>query len=222
MSQLQGQEQEEVKKFKTGTTTLGLVCKDCTILAADMQVTMGNLVGGKEYEKIYKINEKIGVTIAGSAGDALTVVRFMRSKTKLYEIEREIAMTPKAAMTFLANVLNANRYFPFISSFILGGYNGAPELYMTDVVGGFGKEAQYTADGSGYQLVHGLLEEEYQKGMSEEEGIRLAIKAVTVAKKRDVFSGGRSIRVVVIDKAGYREIPEAKIKKLIDEFKKED
>lgn len=221
MNLLQKQELE-AKKLSTGTTTLGLICKDCTILAADMQATMGNIASGKELDKIFKINDKVGVTVAGTLGDALTVVRFIRSKAKLYEIERETPMNPKATMTFLANILSANRYFPYFSAFILGGYNGKPELYTTDVIGGFTKEVDYASDGSGFQLVYGLLEEQYRKELSEEDAVRLAVKAIAIAKKRDVFTGGKSIKVVVIDKAGYREIPEAKIKKLIDELKKDE
>lgn len=210
---------EEIKKLKTGTTTVGIVCKDAVIMAADMQVTLGNVVSGKEIEKVYKINDKAVATISGTAGDALTVIRFLRSHAKLYEMEREEIMSAKAVVTFLANVLNANRYYPYLSAFIIGGFNKEPELYSTDPVGGYNKQSDYTADGSGFELVYGLLEQEYKEGLSEEDGIKLAIKSISIAKKRDIFTGGKSILVMVVDQSGVKKIPQDKVKRYIEELK---
>ena len=39
-------ENTEIKKnvLKTGTTTIGLVCKDGIVMAADRRATMGNII----------------------------------------------------------------------------------------------------------------------------------------------------------------------------------
>ena len=37
--------------LKTGTTILGIVCKDGVVMASDRQITAGNLVVGKNYPK---------------------------------------------------------------------------------------------------------------------------------------------------------------------------
>ena len=42
---------------KTGTTTVGLVCKDGIVLAADKKVTLGgSIVSSKKFEKVVIIN----------------------------------------------------------------------------------------------------------------------------------------------------------------------
>ena len=43
--------------LKTGTTILGIVCRDGIVMAADRQVTAGNLVMSKNYPKVVKIND---------------------------------------------------------------------------------------------------------------------------------------------------------------------
>ena len=43
--------------LKTGTTILGIVCKDGVVMASDRQVTAGNLVVGKNYPKTVQIND---------------------------------------------------------------------------------------------------------------------------------------------------------------------
>lgn len=193
-------------KLKTGTTTVGIKTKDAVVLAADMKATLGNVASELNATKLYKISDRIGVAIAGSFGDCLTVVRFLKSQTALYNIERETNMSANAAITFLSNILNSNRYFPFLSFFIMGGYNSKPDLFTTDMVGGSSEVDKFTAVGSGFQLALGVLEEGWKEGMSEEETIKLAVNAIKVARKRDIYTGGEGIKLIVIDKNGIREL----------------
>ncbi len=43
------------KVLKTGTTTLGIVCKDGLVLAADRRATMGNIIADKKAQKIHQM-----------------------------------------------------------------------------------------------------------------------------------------------------------------------
>ncbi len=43
--------------MKTGTTILGIVCKDGIVMAADRQVTAGNIVMGKNERKVFPVND---------------------------------------------------------------------------------------------------------------------------------------------------------------------
>jgi 20S proteasome alpha/beta subunit len=47
--------EEDLKKsiLKTGTSILGIVCKDGVIIAADRQVSAGNIVMGKNEGKFF-------------------------------------------------------------------------------------------------------------------------------------------------------------------------
>jgi len=53
-----------------GTTTIGVVCEDGVILASDTRVTMGFYVAHKFGKKVYKIDDGLGMTIAGTVADA--------------------------------------------------------------------------------------------------------------------------------------------------------
>src|SRR4030066_289132 len=52
-----------------GTTTIGVVCKDGVILASDTRVTMGFYIAHKLGKKVYKIDDHLGMTIAGTVAD---------------------------------------------------------------------------------------------------------------------------------------------------------
>ncbi|MBU2100992.1 archaeal proteasome endopeptidase complex subunit beta [Candidatus Micrarchaeota archaeon] len=201
------------KQLKTGTTTVGLVTKDAVVLAADMRASMGHLAYDEEVQKVYKITERVSVTIAGSVGDALTLVRYLRSHAKLFEIERETKITPKALATFVSNILNSNRFYPFFVQFIIGGVNEKPEIYDVDPSGGLLERKKFAVTGSGTELALSSLDSNYKENLSTEEGIRLAISAVNSSKKRDIYSGGVSVKVTVIDKNGTKELSEQEIQK---------
>ncbi|MBI4170842.1 MAG: proteasome subunit beta, partial [Candidatus Aenigmarchaeota archaeon] len=66
---------ETEQKLKTGTTTVGMVCKECVVLGSDSKSTLGWLVSGKEVQKIYPIDDKMAVTISGGVGDAQALIR---------------------------------------------------------------------------------------------------------------------------------------------------
>jgi proteasome beta subunit len=201
------------KQLKTGTTTVGLITQEAVVLAADMRASMGHLAYDEEVTKIYKITDNVSLTIAGSVGDALTLVRYLRSHAKLFEIERETKITPKAIATYVSNILNSNRFYPFFVQFIIGGVNKKPEIFDVDPSGGLLKRNKFAVTGSGTELAMSSLDQNYKEQLSTEEGIKLAIKAVNASKKRDIYSGGISVKVTVIDKNGTRELNRQEIEK---------
>ncbi len=208
------------KDLKTGTTTVGIVAKDAVVLAADMRASMGHIAYDEESKKLYKITDNIGVTNAGSVGDSLTIIRFLRSHAKLYEIERNTKITPKALSNYLGNILNANRYFPFSVQFIIGGINEGPELYELTPYGGILGRNTYAVSGSGTEFAMTTLDQNYRKGMTEDEAIALAVKAITAGKNRDIYSGGKSVSVMVVDSRGTRDISQTEVKKYTEQLKK--
>ncbi len=200
---------------KTGTTTLGIKTKDAVILAADQKATMGYFAAELDSKKVYRLTDKIGITIAGGSGDAQTLVRFLRSQAKLFEIERENTITTKALVTFIANILSGNRYYPFMVQFIIGGHTGSPALFSMDAVGGIADVSDYTVTGSGSEFAMGVLDSQYDPALKKEEAMRLAVKAISASKKRDVMSGGNSITMMIIDSSGIQEVPKKEVEKLI-------
>ena len=196
---------DEKKVYKTGTTTVGIVTKDAIVLGADMKATMGNLAISTDATKIYKINNNLALTFAGSVADALNLVRYLQNHANLYELEHKKSLSTKSCVTLLSNVLNSNRGFPYYTQFMVGGSD--LKLYTLDVVGGLTEETKYSCTGSGTELALSVFDSYYNKNISTKEAINLVQKAVTAAKKRDIYSGGDGIKIVVISKKGIEELP---------------
>ena len=205
--------------IKTGTTTVGLVYDSGIILAADQRASMGHIAYDDESEKVYKITDNLAVTNAGNVGDSLTIIRFLKSHAKLFEIERNEKMTARAASTFLSNILNGNRYYPYIVQLIIGGYNGKPELFDLTPYGGILERDKYAVSGSGTEQALNTLDLGYKKGMNETQAVALAVQAIESGKRRDLYSGGLSATVFVVDAKGVRKVNNEKVIKIIEEVK---
>ncbi len=203
------------KLRKTGTTTVGLVCKDGVVLAAERKVTMGYLVAGKKAEKILQINSYIGMTIAGLVGDAQHLEKILRAELKLQELQEERRIPIKAAANLMATILYGRRYYPYYVQLIVGGFDTKPRLFSFDPSGSIQDEDEYFSSGSGSPMAFGLLEDQYKKGLSVEEGKKVAAKAVRSAVQRDIASGGSGIDIVIIDKSGFKKLSEKEVEEAL-------
>jgi len=208
---------EDLKK--TGTTTLGMVCKEGVVIATEQRATMGTLIAHKATKKLYKIDEHLALATAGLVGDLQVLARYLNAEANLYRLKRAARMPVKSAATLMSNILNQRKFAPYYVQLILGGYdNTGGYVFSLDAAGGAIPD-KYTAGGSGSPYVFGVLEDNYKDDLTADDGIDLAVRAITAAKNRDSASGGM-INVAVITKEGFKEVPMEEIKKRMDKLAK--
>ena len=190
-----------------GTTTIGVVCKDGVLLASDTRVTMGFYVAHKQGKKVYKIDDHIGMTIAGTVADAQRVVDILTANAQLYRINMNRPMPISSAARLVANLLFSARYIPLATQVLVGGVDETgPHIFNLDPFGSLTEEKSVST-GSGSPIAYGILEDKYREDMSVAELIPVIVTAVNAAMKRDVASGN-NYNVIVIDENGYRELSE--------------
>lgn len=222
--------EEEIKKnvVKSGTTTVGIVCKDGVILAADKRATMGGngalFIGHKKFDKVLPITDKIWVTTAGNVSDIQLIVKLTKAELKIKQLrtKTEPGVKETANLFGMLTYENIRKFSPIIgiSAFLVGGVDDKG-FWLFEVVpdGSVIEHKDYVSDGSGSVVAYGVLEDSYKEGMTVEEGIKLALRAVNAAMQRDTASGS-GIDVVVIDKKGARKVLEEEVKNVL--VKKQD
>ena len=190
--------------YLPGATTIGIVCKDGVILAAERRVTYGYFVMSKSGKKVFKIADKVGAACAGIVADMQILTREVGAYLNLYSYEREQSVTVRTAAKLMGSMLFERRYFPYLAQTIVGGIDeGGPKLFVLDPLGSV-IEDKFTAVGSGSEIAMGLLESEFKEGLSVEEAKGLARKAVKAASARDIGSG-EGLDMLVITNNGVRE-----------------
>ena len=204
---------EDIKKnvLKTGTTTLGLVCKDGIVLAADRRGTFGgdsgvSYIASNDHEKIKTVTDNVIVTIAGVASDTQRVIKLIRAELKLKELRSKSKPDVHQTASLFSNIVYQNirqpSMIPAITHFLLAGYDGQGfHLYEIAADGLIEPIKDFATSGSGMVQVNPILDSEYKEGITLAEGIKLAVKCINGSMKRDPASGdGVTVYTVTKDK----------------------
>jgi proteasome beta subunit len=213
---------------KTGTTTLGIVCKDGIVLAADRKISLGSgdrvvYIATKEEDKVVPVTDNILVSTAGNASDTQRIVKIIRSELRLKELRTKRKPSIKEAANIFANIVYQSiRQMSVIISithFLLAGYDEKGyHLYEIGADGTLGMVDGYQATGSGMMQADPILDSEYQEGMSIEDGVQLARKCINASRKRDIASG-KGLDVFVIQKDNIKKVLAQKV---VSEMKDRD
>jgi proteasome beta subunit len=196
-------------KLKTGTTTIGINCSDGIVLAADKRATAGSFIADRETEKIVPVVDDIAVTTAGVVAEIQRVVKIVRAELKLLEVRTNRKVTVKETANLLSgiNYVNLRQMGEWgVAAFLVAGkdVNGF-SLYEADPAGVIKKHDKFIADGSGMIFALPILETRYKKGITVQEGIKIAVEAINQAQLRDSNSGN-GFDVYTITKDGLKKV----------------
>jgi proteasome beta subunit len=204
--------------LKSGTTIIGIVCKDGVVMASDRQSTAGTIVINKNSEKTKKIGDNFLYSGTGMVSDIQRTAKILEAELRLKELRSKKRPTVKQAASLLAMMVYSNirrpSMIPSMVGTLLGGVNedGEAELYTVEPAGSVVKVEEYDANfGSGMPYVLGLLERQYKKGLTVKEGVELAKEALLSSTQRDVGSG-YGIDIFTITKNGVKKVFETDMK----------
>ncbi len=203
---------------KTGTTTVALKYSDGVVVAADKRASAGTYIASKTARKILQVDEHMVLTISGYVGDAQYLARLADSEARYFRMRSGKRISVKALSTLLSNYLNYYRYVPYVISLILAGYDDTgSHVFQIDLDGGI-LEEEYTATGSGSIVAIGVLDDRYKKGMTLDEALELAIRAIARAMGRDAATGD-GIDVAYVNAEGVHYLRSDEIEQYLSRIK---
>lgn len=190
------------KDLKTGTTILGIVCKDGVVMAGDRRASIGgSLIYYKDSEKVKTINDHLVFAGTGSSTEIQKISKLLGAELRLKALKSKSRPTVRQSASLLSNIQAEQ------SAFILAGLNEDGSASLYEITGGYLKEVKdYGASlGSGMPYVLGLLERQYKKDISVKEGIELAKESLKSSTQRDSASGN-GIDIYTITKEGIKKV----------------
>lgn len=195
---------------KTGTTTIGIICRDAVVLASDRRATAGTMVVDKKAKKILQIADRMMITTAGVVSDIQLLTKLIKAEVKLKDIQTGRPTKTKEAANLLASLEYANIRQPSmvigIAAFLLAGHDAdGLHLYNIGPDGSITEKDDYDTDGSGSPFALGVLEAEYREGMDVDSAVKLAKKAITTSLRRDSATGN-GVEIYTISKEGIEKV----------------
>ena len=206
-----------------GTTVLAIRYDGGVVMAGDRRATAGSMIASRRIEKVFAADDFSGVAIAGAAGPAIDLVRLFQLQLEHYEkIEGELlSLEGKAnqlSMLVRQNLPAAMQGFVVIPLF--AGYDDRRSIgrvFSFDVTGGKYEEADYQTNGSGGIHARNWIKAIWQDGMSRDDTVDLALRALFAAADEDSATGGPDLirgiypSVAVISASGYEAVAEVDI-----------
>lgn len=207
---------------KRGTTAVGMIYDKGTLLAVDKNVAT-KLIVPDSIEKIFKIDEHIGVATSGLVADARRLVDSARIWAQRNKLAYNQPISTIKLTKEICDMKQAYTQFggarPFGTSLLIAGVNDECHLFETDPSGAF---TEYKAGviGMGKRDVEKIFEEKYRDGLSRAEAVELALiglNVVTEGKPSEEF-----IDVVTIEKERpYGRVPPEEVRAAMDKARKE-
>ena len=218
--------EDDLKKniLKTGTSLVGIVCKDGVVMAGDRKATLGGqIVAMKNAKKVVQLNGYIVVSGTGVSSDIDMLQKLISAELKLKELRDKRRPTIKEAANLIAMVSYKNMrqpsMVPFIAGTLVAGFdeNGSTHLFSVYPDGAIDEIEDYSASiSSGMPYILGLLERQYKKDMTVKEGTELAIEAIKSSSERDTASG-HGVDVFTITKDGIKQVVKQKSESVFKE-----
>ena len=171
-----------IEAVRRGTTAI--VCKNKTSVVFAVEKRASDLQADTENsEKIFKIDDHIGVAIAGLTADARVLIDRARIQAQVNLLSYDEAISVKDCTL---NICEYKQAFtqnagvrPFGVSFLIAGIdkNGKPSLFLTDPSGALWSYYAF-AIGAGATEARTYLENNYREDMNEEELKLLPVKTL--------------------------------------------
>ena len=192
-----------IETVRRGTLAVGIKSKDGVVLAVEERAR--KLQIETLTQKIFQIDDHIGVAAAGYIPDARMLVdqaRVMAQSNRLiYDEPIDVEGIAKGVADMAQQFTQYAGVRPFGVSLIIGGVDSSSKIFLTDPSGTYlGYNA--VAIGSGHDQVTEFLEKTYTDDISLDDACVLAIKSIYLVSEEKVET--KHIKMAAIDLATKR------------------
>jgi len=214
-----------------GTTIVALKYPGGVVMAGDRRSTQGNMIAGRDVQKVYITDDYTATGIAGTAAIAVEFARLYAVELEHYEKLEGVPLTFAGKVNRLATMVRGNlgaALQGFVALPLLAGYDlddpnpqAAGRIVSFDAAGGWNYEEEgYQSVGSGSIFAKSSMKKLYSQVTDADSALKVAIEALYDAADDDSATGGPDLvrgiypTAVVIGADGAEEVSEQRIAEL--------
>jgi proteasome beta subunit len=217
-----------------GTTIVALKFPGGVLIAGDRRSTQGNMIAGRDVQKVYITDDYTATGIAGTAAIAVEFARLYAVELEHYEKTEGVPLTFRGKVNRLATMVRGNLAAAlqgFVALPLLAAYDlndpdpqAAGRIVSFDAAGGWNIEEEgYQSVGSGSIFAKSSIKKLYSRVVDVDSALRVAVEALYDAADDDSATGGPDLvrgiypTAVVLTAEGAEEAPETRIAELARE-----
>merc|ERR1711964_916638 len=177
------------------------MCGDgCVAIASDRRLGIRQLqTVSTNWQKIFPMNDKCYVGLAGLATDVQTVSQLLKLRQNLYALREERQMEPQTLKNMIAHSLYEKRFGPFLISPVVAGLDSEdkPLIASFDMIGAAETSESFVAAGTADDQLLGICESFWRPGLGPEELFEVISQCLLSACDRDWLSGWGAVVHVI-------------------------
>ena len=229
-----GSEPRAGESLPHGTTIVALRYPGGVLIAGDRRSTQGNMIAGRDVQKVYITDDYTATGIAGTAALAVEFARLYAVELEHYEKLEGVPMTFAGKVNRLAIMVRGNlgaALQGFVALPLLVGYDladadgdAAGRIVSLDAAGGWHIEEEgYQAVGSGSLFAKASVKKLYPSVTDADSALKVAIESLYDAADDDSATGGPDLvrgifpTAVTIDANGALEVTGELVERLARE-----
>lgn len=212
-----------MEAVKRGSAVVGARGAGCVVLGVERKA-VAQLQDARTIRKIAKLDDHLTIAFAGFTADARVLIEKSRIEAQSYRLTCEDAPSIEYMARYIAKTQQSytqrGGVRPFGVSSMIAGFDasGSPQLYLTDPAGTYSAWKANAIGGRNEKAVQEFLEKNWTVGLSDEDTVRLAVKALLEV----VDSGSKNMEVAVL-KLGQpvKMLPEDELQAIISDIERE-
>ncbi|TBR09805.1 MAG: archaeal proteasome endopeptidase complex subunit alpha [Candidatus Nitrosotenuis sp.] len=204
-----------IETVKRGTLAIGIMAKDGVIMA--VEEIPRKLQAAGITQKIFQVDDHIGVAAAGYIPDARTQVddarTFSQSHKLIYDEQVDVETVAKHLADKCHQYTQYSGVRPFGVALIVAGVDQRGNIiYVTDPSGTFVAYSA-VAIGAGSEEVNSFLEKNYKEDMSVDDAFALAIAAIDMKGEQKEESKHIKMAKITDSKKTLEKVSDADVEK---------
>uniref|UniRef100_A0A6U6IRL2 Proteasome subunit beta n=1 Tax=Odontella aurita TaxID=265563 RepID=A0A6U6IRL2_9STRA len=192
-----------------GAAIIAMAGKGCVGIASDTRLGIQAQTVATDFRKVFKMNDRLFVGLAGLATDVQTMDQLLRFRQNLYELREERQMSPRVMSNLLSNLLYEKRFGPYFIEPVVAGLdeNGKPFLSGMDLIGAPVYTDDFVVSGTATGNLYGMCETLYKPDMEADQLFETLAQALLASVDRDALSGwGGVVHIITKDGVMSREL----------------
>lgn len=209
---------------KRGTTAAGVKAKDGVVLLVDKRIT-SRLIEAESIEKIFQIDDHIGVATSGLVADARALVDRARVEAQVNMISYDepigVEVIAKKICDHKQTYTQYGGVRPYGTALLIAGADDSrPRLFESDPSGAL-LEYKATAIGAGRNAFMEIFEADYTNDMDIDAAIMLAMKALYTSAEGKVDAATLELGVVTLKDRMFRKLSEEEVATFVSRVSEE-
>lgn len=198
---------------KRGATAVGVKTRDAVIMGA---IKSSSPLMASTYKKVYEIDGHIGLVSSGLLADASDLVSLARVRAQINRITYGEPISVHSLTKYICSRKHLVTQYagvrPYGVGLLIGGSDKSGiRLFETDPSGTM-IEWNAQAIGKGADKAKKVLESGYRDGISQEDGIRLVLKALKTGEKGITPD---TAEVAAVSEKGFKRFSPEEIRKFL-------